>query len=197
MSWGNNIDNYSPGYCQHVYHAHNHFQHVYAGDREVMTTDPVTGDYFGGAALVEGGGGVELALAGGIGAADPSNEGGAVSVLDGTGMGQYRRVVRVDANGTRVRLDAPFDTPLDGSSRVQVGRFKGRFLFWANTYEDCGAFQFYANVADGVVARHRFARAEGLLTWGRATPAAGHVYAATMRVQFGARLSRLEPLTLR
>ena len=71
MSWGNNIDNYSPGYCQHVYHAHNHFQHVYAEDREVMTTDPVTGDYFGGAALVEGGGGVELALAGGFGAADP------------------------------------------------------------------------------------------------------------------------------
>ena len=52
-------------------------------------------------------------------------------------------------------------------------------------------------MADGVVARHRFARAEGLLTWGRATPAAGHVYAATMRVQLGARLSRLEPLTLR
>jgi hypothetical protein len=30
-----------------VFHAHNHFQHVYAGDREVMTFDPVTGDYTG------------------------------------------------------------------------------------------------------------------------------------------------------
>ena len=26
VSWGSNLDNYSPGYCQHVYHAHNHFQ---------------------------------------------------------------------------------------------------------------------------------------------------------------------------
>ena len=74
---------------------------------------------------------------------------------------------------------------------------RGRNIYHHMHYEDCGAFQFYANVADGVVARHRFARAEGLLTWGRATPAAGHVYAATMRVQFGARLCRLEPLTLR
>ena len=84
MSWGSNLDNYSPGYCQHAYHAHNHFQHVYAGDREAMTTDPVTGDYFGGALVASSGGGVELTLHGGIGAADPSNVGGAVSVLDGS-----------------------------------------------------------------------------------------------------------------
>ena len=121
VSWGSNLDNYSPGYCQHVYHAHNHFQHVYAGDREAMTTDPVTGDYFGGALVGSSGGGVELTLRDGIGAADPSNVGGAVSVLDGTGAGQYRRVVHV-SNGTSLRLDAAFDTPLDSTSRVQVRR---------------------------------------------------------------------------
>ena len=121
VSWGSNLDNYSPGYCQHVYHAHNHFQHVYAGDREAMTTDPVTGDYFGGALVDSSSGGVELTLRDGIGAADPSNVGGAVSVLDGTGAGQYRRVVHV-SNGTSLRLDAAFDTPLDSTSRVQVGR---------------------------------------------------------------------------
>ena len=120
VSWGSNLDNYSPGYCQHVYHAHNHFQHVYAGDREAMTTDPVTGDYFGGALVDSSSGGVELTLRDGIGAADPSNVGGAVSVLDGTGAGQYRRVVHV-SNGTSLRLDAAFDTPLDSTSRVQVG----------------------------------------------------------------------------
>ena len=120
MSWGSNLDNYSPGYCQHVYHAHNHFQHVYAGDREAMTTDPVTGDYFGGA-FVDSSGGVELTLRDGIGAADPSNVGGAVSVLDGTGAGQYRRVVHV-SNGSRLRLDTAFDTPLDSTSRVQAER---------------------------------------------------------------------------
>ena len=121
VSWGSNLDNYSPGYCQHVYHAHNHFQHVYAGDREAMTTDPVTGDYFGGVLVDSSGGGVELTLRDGIGAADPLNVGGAVSVLDGTGAGQYRRVVHV-SNGSRLRLDAPFDTPLDSTSRVQARR---------------------------------------------------------------------------
>ena len=105
-----------------------------------------------------------------------------------------------------------------------MGRFKGRFLFWANTYEDCGGIQFYANVVDrgpnpitptrtptptntnpsrsrcrspnrsrsptpnqvfdGVVARHRFVRAEALLSWGRATSSAGHVYAPNLRIQF-------------
>ena len=64
LSWGNNIDNYSGGYCQHVCewaaslslrrclrltrlwlpdHAHNTFKNVWAGDREVMTFDPGTG----------------------------------------------------------------------------------------------------------------------------------------------------------
>ena len=65
-----------------------------------------------------------------------------------------------------------------------MGRFKGRFLFWANTYEDCGGFQFYANVVDGIVARHRFVRAEALLSWGRATASAGHIYAPNLRIQF-------------
>ena len=103
-----------------------------------------------------------------------------------------------------------------------MGRFKGRFLFWANTYEDCGGIQFYANVVDrgpntitptrtpnptntnpsrsrspsrnrcpnpnqvvdGVVARHRFVRAEALLSWGRATSSAGHIYAPNLRIQF-------------
>jgi hypothetical protein len=69
-------------------------------------------------------------------------------------------------------------------AHLQVGRFKGRFLFWANTYEDCGGFQFYANVLDGVVARHRFVRAEALLSWGRATSSAGHIYAPNLRIQF-------------
>eukprot|EP01043_Picozoa_sp_COSAG02_P030602 COSAG02_NODE_1962_length_10253_cov_6.942294_2_plen_121_part_00 len=40
----------------------------------------------------------------------------------------------------------------------------------------------YANAADVIVSRHKFARAEGLLSWGRA--GGGHVYAPNMRVQF-------------
>lgn len=197
LSWGNNLDNYSPGYCQHVYHAHNHFQNVWAGDRELMTTDPVYGDYFGPVGSVHG---TTLTLsAAGEGHANGANVGGAVSVLEyvcalleshhapmlrsppsvapfsgtlsshplictpsllprsGTGAGQYRRISKVLDKSTVV-LDQPFVTPLDPSSRVQLGPFKGRFIFYANRYEDGGAFQLYANNADVVVAKHRFAR---------------------------------------
>ena len=80
MSWGNNIDNYSGGYCQHVYHAHNHFQNVWAGDREVMTFDPVMGDYFGGATCT----GTTCTLSTtGDGSANKGSMGGMVSVLAG------------------------------------------------------------------------------------------------------------------
>lgn len=90
MSWGNNIDNYSGGYCQHVYHAHNHFQNVWAGDREVMTFDPVMGDFFGGATCV----GTTCTLsATGVGSANEGSMGGMVSILAGTGAGQYRRMI--------------------------------------------------------------------------------------------------------
>jgi hypothetical protein len=114
MTWGNNIDNYSPGYTQHVYHAHNSFQHCWAGDRELMTTDPVTGDYFGAVATAANDSSILNLVRPpyGNGSASTSNVGGAVSVLDGSGAGQYRRIVEVLDGGRAVRLDRPFDTPV-------------------------------------------------------------------------------------
>ena len=50
---------------------------------------------------------------------------------------------------------------------LQVGPFKGEIIFHRNRYEDGGAFQLYANAADIIVSQHRFARTEGLLSWGR------------------------------
>ena len=47
MTWGNNVDNYGAGFNQHIYHAKNVIEKVWAGDREMMTFDPVTGDYNG------------------------------------------------------------------------------------------------------------------------------------------------------
>ena len=55
----------------------------------------------------------------------------------------------------------------------QVGPFKGKIIFHRNRYEDGGAFQLYANAADVIVSEHRFARTEGLLSWGRFNGNAG------------------------
>merc|ERR1711907_26024 len=81
-----------------------------------------------------------------------------------------------------IQIDRPFSTELDETSLVQVGPFKGRFVFLDNEYLDGGAFQLYANAADVIVAEHRFTRMEGLLSWGRAT---GHnIYCPNIQVQF-------------
>lgn len=182
MSWGNNIDNYSNGYCQHVFHAYNVFQHAYAGDRELMTFDPVNGEYFGAVQASADGRGLALQKApAGNGSVDTGILGGMASVLDGTGAGQYRRIVAVN-NSSYVTIDKPFTTPLDSTSRVQLGPFKGRILFVGNRYEDGGGFQLYANAADVVVTDHHFARTEALLSWGRA--ASSHTYAPNLRIQF-------------
>ena len=54
------------------------------------------------------------------GNADKSSLGGCVSVLQGTGAGQYRRFVSTDAKSSSVTLDAPFATALDETSIMQV-----------------------------------------------------------------------------
>ena len=43
-------------------------------------------------------------------------------------------------------LDRPFATPLDKTSRISLGPFKGRIIFHANEYRDGGAFQTCARL---------------------------------------------------
>ena len=109
------------------------------------------GDYNGPVKVLPGGG-TKLELTPGSGSAAGGSMGGMVSVLAGTGSGQYRRLVHIakgaSGGGDVVTLDRPFETPLDETSIVQLGPFKGRFIFDENRYEDCGAFQLYANAAD-------------------------------------------------
>ena len=187
IAWGNNIDNYGNGYAQHVYHANNDFQCAWGGDREFMTFDPIYGAYFGPA--VARGNVLSLATKDhGGNYSDFGDLGGTVSVLGGAGKGQYRRVTGLvggwnNANATtRLTLDAPFTTPLDHTSLVQVGPFKGLFIFDANKFADGGAVQTYGNAHDVVFSRHVFRRTEGLMAWGRGTGPA--IYSPNMRIQF-------------
>ena len=146
----------------------------------MLTLDPVFGAYFGPATEDPTTQVLQLA-ASGSGSVSSSFLGGVVSVLDGSGMGQFRRVIEVIDSHT-IRIDQAFTTPLGEDSQIQVGPFKGRFLFLQNEFIDGGAFQLYANAVDVIVSEHKFARMEGLLSWGRA--AGGGVYCPNIRVQF-------------
>eukprot|EP00933_Yihiella_yeosuensis_P031758 TRINITY_DN25376_c0_g1_i1.p1 TRINITY_DN25376_c0_g1~~TRINITY_DN25376_c0_g1_i1.p1 ORF type:complete len:802 (-),score=122.38 TRINITY_DN25376_c0_g1_i1:24-2267(-) len=183
LNFGNNVDNYGDGYCQHIFHAHNVVEKVWGGDREMMTTDPINGDYFGHVNVQLGEDQRPLLhLINGTGQVGAGRVGGMVSVLHGTGAGQYRRIVEI-INGLNLRIDRAFTTPLDKSSLVQVGPFKGRLIFYSNRYVDGGAFQLYGNDADVIVAKQRLSRMGGLLSWGRSN-GDGKSFAPNLRIQF-------------
>ena len=78
-------------------------------------------------------------------------------------------------------VDRPFATPLDGTSRVQVGAFKGQIIFHRNAYADSGSFQTYGAAQDVVVSEHTFERVESLNSWGRSY--GGNAYAPNTHVE--------------
>jgi hypothetical protein len=185
-SWGNNIDNYSNQYAQHIYHAKNSFRNVWSGDREVMTFDAVSGTYMGPVVSVNAKGTTLTLVAGGAnGTASAQDYGGAVTVLAGTASGQVRRIVAI-GDATHVTIDRPFATPLDSTSQVQVGAYKGQIIFHGNEYTDAGSFQTYGAAHDVIVSEHVFTRTEALLSWGRtyASLFGGHNYAPNVHVEF-------------
>ena len=113
-----------------------------------MTFDPVMGDYFGGATCTGTKGTLSTS---GTGSANAGSMGGMVSILAGTGAGQYRRLIGIDSTKKVITIDEPFTTALDATSMMQLGPFKGRFIFDQNRYEDCGAFQL---VSQSCIALH-------------------------------------------
>ncbi len=151
QAYGSNIDTYNGGYSQNLYLAGNSYHFSYGGDREMMTLDTLNAYYFGPVktsssratlptvtlAPCSGGDGSNFAeresITSGGRAVIPcrmtdsgqSVAGGAVSVMNGTGAGQVRRIsswLNVSRNPT-ITLDMPFDPPLDSSSFVTVSPY--------------------------------------------------------------------------
>ena len=156
-SWGNNVDTYAVsltlnlnlnpnpncnqgGWAGHVFHAHNTFASVWMNDREYMTFDGSSGDYFGPALQQPGSAILTLNSANGTG-----EHASCLNVLHGTGAGQYRSVVAWDKGGAGVNqtvtLDRALDTAVDESSLVQLGTCHMMMLFLDNYYADGGAVQ--------------------------------------------------------
>jgi hypothetical protein len=163
------------GTAQHIYHADNHIHFTWGGDREVMTYDDAGGSYWGPLAGVDG---ATLTLAGD---AWPASDwemggwwGGQVLVLNGTGQGQFGRVLIAGVNTTRAPsnrtwvLSEPLPVPpAVGSSFVQIMPFRGRNIFFRDTNEDTGPHQFYGHAVQNLVTDVRFVRVRGLMAWGQ------------------------------
>jgi hypothetical protein len=186
MSGGNGIMTYGGGYAQHVFWGHNTIRHVWGNDREVMTFDNRGNQYFGPVVSVSVDG-VNVTTTG-RGAGDGNGNGydvrgGAVVVVNGTGAGQIRRILdfRLDdaLNGSGwFTIDAPFDTALqpsrsplaaeaNGASLIACIPFRGRDIFYGNSFEDTGAHQLYGIGLDTIVAENTAARFGGFKAWGQ------------------------------
>ena len=87
-----------------------------------MTFDPVFGD-FNGPVHVDSSNPTLLTTAGGVGSVGTAMLGGMVSILQGAGAGQIRRLTGVE-NSSRFVIDKPFTTTPDSTSVVQVGPCK-------------------------------------------------------------------------
>ena len=183
-SAGNNIASYNGGYAHHVAVLNNSITDVWGGDREVMTYDNAGGAYFGPLASSR----PSSARVVTAGARIPLNrsqpgmnsegdgwvvEGGALVVLNGTGAGQIRRIVKC-LSATEWQLDAPLETiALADSSTgtrpsfVQIMPFRGLNIFHANSFRDVGAFQFYGIGLENTVADNRNERMAGMVSWGQ------------------------------
>ena len=152
--------------------SHNDFRQVWTGDREILTLDPLFGSFTGAGLIAVSN--ISEATDGTITITnstpgttlvfinttsgkpskshthpDAGDLGGAVTVLAGTGAGQYRRLVTASHTP---KIDKPFDTPIDTTSVIQIGPFRGRTIFTHNRYEDGGDWQLYGNAHDWIVS---------------------------------------------
>ena len=101
------------------------------------------------------------------------NFGKAVVLSNGTGAGQYRRVVDWDwdtaPNGKSWWvLDKPF-TALEMADNVQVEitTFRGNNIFHNNHYEDTGVFQYYGTGINNMVYGMTTQRQDGIVNNGQ------------------------------
>ena len=88
-----------------------------------------------------------------------SNANGAlIAILNGTGVGQWRRVVSGLNNSAAWEIESPFDVVEPGSSIVSVMPVKARLLLVGNTFVDAAAVQLYGACYDCIVASNQFTR---------------------------------------
>jgi hypothetical protein len=152
---------------ENVYFARNRLDHVYAQDREGMTTDGASGKYFGPAVSAAA---ASLTVPPGSGWKPNELAGHTCYVLGGSGRGQWRRVI--GNTDTTLQVERPWDVPPTPDSIVGVNHTVARLLVVGNTMADVGiAFQFYGTAMECIVAENRCIRAGGLYSHAAPYPA--------------------------
>lgn len=147
-------------------------QHVYGNDREVLTYDDAGGTFWGKAMI----NGTKITLSG-----DPYPDthspgdpfagwlNAEVQIVNGTGFGEYRRVVATGMKDSprAWTIDKPFDAASYFEGFIQIQPFRGRTLHAYNRYADTGAVQLYGHATDVILAHNVGERMTGFVSWGQ------------------------------
>eukprot|EP00040_Diaphanoeca_grandis_P015116 m.76958 g.76958 ORF g.76958 m.76958 type:complete len:898 (-) comp24959_c0_seq1:84-2777(-) len=170
------------GYAHHVYHHANRIQFVWGGDREIVTFDDAGAAYLGAVEAVSADGltitlkeDARTSVSGEWGGWD----GSAVTVLNGTGVGTWRRVVRsgIDAtdnagewfnahNRTWV-IDRPFPFAITKGQIINITPARARVIFEGDNFVDGGTLQFYGQAQECTVQSLVGERITGTVAWGQ------------------------------
>lgn len=163
MSTGGGINClYGVSWSQNVFYARNRLGLLHGWDREAMTSDAGGGAYVG-QAKPAGPRALELSSDPQWGPKDWSGAG--VFILDGKGMGQYRRVT--GWQGRRVEINAPWAVPPDDKSLVTVTMLQRNYYFIDNEFSDAGtAIQLYGMALGNVMSGNRSMRTGGFHNFG-------------------------------
>ena len=180
MAGGNNIATYSGDATHHLYLAGNVYRQAYGNDRETMTFDDFGSAYYGsytnitlesdGTAILKTPGG-NRSTVGGAKKNDVVNYDKAIVIVNGSGAGQYRRVTEwkwennPDGESTW-HMHRPFDVDPEPTALVTIMTFRGENIFFQNTHEDSGAFQFYGAGISNYVVGLTGTRMGGFITAG-------------------------------
>lgn len=144
------------GNLQNVYIGHNVYRMEHGGDREAITAD-APGGYYQGKPVSADATSITVAE-------KPGRVGSGIFVLDGTGRGQYRRIVAADGN--KLTVDRPWDVIPDTSSSLSVTHLLEHWLIVDNDLADVGAVQSFGVFMECVMADNTSARQSGYRSWG-------------------------------
>jgi len=163
MSTGGGINCLDGSTCsQNVYFYGNRFSLMHGWDREAMTSDAGGGAYCGPLASATP---TSVTLADEPKWGNRDWAGAGVFILDGKGMGQYRRIARFA--GRQIEVDEPWTILPDTTSTATVTMLQRNYYFIDNSFKDAGiAIQLYGMAIGNVMAGNSSNRTGGFHNFG-------------------------------
>jgi hypothetical protein len=144
-----------------MYEARNVLPYNYTNDREAMTLDGGSGGYAGNIAGANGNTIILPAKAERFQWVPNKWIGGGLYIVEGTGAGQFRRIVSHGID--TIQVDHPFLVTPDATSVISITTVRKNLFYIDNEVTDAGAYQFYGSAQNCVISGLKMNRCNGIV----------------------------------